>query len=256
MAWPYVRPKMNLEGKVALITGASQGIGRDCALVFAEAGADVALGARNLEKLAAVAGEIEKLGRKALSLALDVASEEAVREAIAKVQETWGKIDILVNNAGITRDNLLMRMKPADWEAVLRTNLEGAYHCIRLVLPGMVRRRSGRIINITSVVAQTGNAGQANYIASKAGLIGLTKAVAAEVASRSITVNAVAPGFVDTAMTQALPDAVKEKILSVVPMGRMATGREIALAARFLASEDAAYITGHVLNVNGGMFMA
>jgi 3-oxoacyl-[acyl-carrier protein] reductase len=247
---------MNLEGKVALITGGSQGIGRDCALVFAESGADVALGARNLDKLAAVAGEIESLGRKALPLAMDVGSEEAVRQAIAKVQETWGKIDILVNNAGIARDNLLMRMKPADWEAVLRTNLEGAYHCIRLVLPGMVRRRSGRIINISSVVAQTGNAGQANYIASKAGLIGLTKAVAAEVASRSITVNAVAPGFVDTAMTQALPEVVKQKILSVVPMGRMATGREIALAARFLASDDAAYITGHVLNVNGGMFMA
>jgi 3-oxoacyl-[acyl-carrier protein] reductase len=149
-----------------------------------------------------------------------------------------------------------MRMKPADWEAVIRTNLEGAYHCTRLVLPGMVRRRSGRIINITSVVAQTGNAGQANYIASKAGLIGLTKAVAAEVASRSITVNAVAPGFVDTAMTQALPDSVKQKILSVVPLGRMATGREVAQAARFLASDEAAYITGHVLNVNGGMFMA
>ncbi|HEV2382229.1 MAG TPA: 3-oxoacyl-[acyl-carrier-protein] reductase [Terriglobia bacterium] len=247
---------MKLEGKVALITGASQGIGRDCALVFAESGADVALGARNLEKLAAVAGEIEGLGRKALPLALDVESEDAVREAIGKIQETWGKIDILVNNAGITRDNLLMRMKPADWEAVIRTNLEGAYHCIRLVLPGMVRRRWGRIVNITSVVAQTGNAGQSNYIASKAGLIGLTKAVASEVASRSITVNAVAPGFVDTAMTQALPDAVKQKILSVVPMGRMATSREIALAVRFLASDDAAYITGHVLNVNGGMFMA
>lgn len=247
---------MKFEGKVALITGASQGIGRDCALVFAESGADVALGARNLEKLAAVAREIEGLGRKALPLALDVDSEDAVREAIGKIQETWGKIDILVNNAGITRDNLLMRMKPADWEAVIRTNLEGAYHCIRLVLPGMVRRRWGRIVNITSVVAQTGNAGQSNYIASKAGLIGLTKAVAAEVASRSITVNAVAPGFVDTAMTQALPEAVKQKILSVVPMGRMATGREIALAVRFLASDDAAYITGHVLNVNGGMFMA
>jgi len=247
---------MKLVGKVALITGASQGIGRDCALVFAESGADVALGARNFEKLTAVASEIEALGRKALPLALDVSSEDTVRAAIAKVQDTWGKIDILVNNAGITRDNLLMRMKPADWEAVIRTNLEGAYHCIRLVLPGMVRRRSGRIINITSIVAQTGNAGQANYIASKAGLVGLTKAVAAEVASRSITVNAVAPGFVDTAMTQALPDAVKQKILGVVPMGRMASGREVALAARFLASDDAAYITGHVLNVNGGMFMA
>ena len=247
---------MSLEGRVALVTGASQGIGRACALVLAEAGADVAIGARNLEKLDGVAREIEALGRKALPVGLDVASADSVKQAVAKVQEAWQKIDILVNNAGITRDNLLLRMKPDDWEAVIRTNLEGAYHCIRLVLPGMVRRRSGRIINISSVVGQTGNPGQANYVASKAGLIGLTKAVAAEVASRSITVNAVAPGFVDTAMTQALPEEVRQKILSIVPLGRMGTGREIALAVRFLASDDAAYITGHVLNVNGGMLMA
>ncbi|HXJ91806.1 MAG TPA: 3-oxoacyl-[acyl-carrier-protein] reductase [Terriglobia bacterium] len=247
---------MSLEGRVALVTGASQGIGRACALVLAEAGADVALGARNLEKLGVTAAEIEGLGRKALPVALDVSSADSVRDAVGKVQETWGKIDILVNNAGITRDNLVLRMKPADWEAVIRTNLEGAYHCIRLVLPGMVRRRSGRIINISSVVGQTGNAGQANYVASKAGLIGLTKAVAAEVASRSITVNAVAPGFIDTAMTQALPEDVRKKILDFVPLGRMGTDREIALAVRFLASDDAAYITGHVLNVNGGMYMA
>ena len=225
-------------------------------MVLAEAGADVALGARNLEKLAAIAREIEGLGRKALPVALDVSAADSVRDAVGKVQETWGKIDILVNNAGITRDNLVLRMKPADWEAVIRTNLEGAYHCIRLVLPGMVRRQSGRIINISSVVGQTGNAGQANYVASKAGLIGLTKAVAAEVASRSITVNAVAPGFIDTAMTQALPEDVRKKILDFVPLGRMGTDREIALAVRFLASDDAAYITGHVLNVNGGMYMA
>jgi 3-oxoacyl-[acyl-carrier protein] reductase len=246
----------SLEGRVALVTGGSQGIGRACALVLAEAGADVALGARNLEKLGAVAREIEALGHKALPVALDVASAGSVRDAIGQVQEAWGKIDILVNNAGITRDNLILRMKPPDWEAVFRTNLDGAYNCIRLVLPGMVRRRAGRIINITSVVAQTGNPGQANYIASKAGLIGLTKAVAAEVASRSITVNAVAPGFVDTAMTQALPEEVRQKILSLVPLGRMGTDREVALAVRFLASDEAAYITGHVLNVNGGMFMA
>jgi 3-oxoacyl-[acyl-carrier protein] reductase len=247
---------MSLEGRVALVTGASQGIGRACALALAEAGADVALGARNLEKLGARAKEIESLGRKALPVALDVSSADSVQAAVGKVHETWGKIDILVNNAGITRDNLVLRMKPADWEAVIRTNLEGAYHCIRLVLPGMVRRRSGRIINISSVVGQTGNAGQANYVASKAGLIGLTKAVAAEVASRSITVNAVAPGFIDTAMTQALPEHVRKKILDFVPLGRMGTDREIALAVRFLASDDAAYITGHVLNVNGGMYMA
>ena len=246
----------SLDGRVALVTGASQGIGRACALILAEAGADLALGARNLEKLGAVAQEIEASGRKALPVALDVATPGSVRDAVGKIQETWGKIDILVNNAGITRDNLILRMKPPDWETVIRTNLEGAYHCIRLVLPGMVRRRAGRIINITSVVAQTGNPGQANYVASKAGLIGLTKAVAAEVASRSITVNAVAPGFVDTAMTRALPEEVRQKILSLVPLGRMGTDREVALAVRFLASDDAAYITGHVLNVNGGMFMA
>ena len=247
---------MSFEGRVALITGASQGIGRACALVLAESGAHVAMGARNVEKLAGVAAEVEAVGRKALPVALDVGNVDSVKAAIGKVLEVWQKIDILVNNAGITRDNLLLRMKPADWEEVLRTNLEGAYHCIRLVLPGMVRRRAGRIINISSVVGQTGNPGQANYVASKAGLIGLTKAVAAEVASRTITVNAVAPGFVDTAMTQALPAEVRQKILSFVPLGRMGTDREIALAVKFLASDDAAYITGHVLNVNGGMFMA
>jgi 3-oxoacyl-[acyl-carrier protein] reductase len=247
---------MGLEGRVALVTGASQGIGRACALVLAESGADVALASRNLEKLHSVAQEIEAMGRRALPVALDVADDDSVREGVGKVQTAWERIDILVNNAGITRDNLLMRMKPEDWEVVIRTNLQGAYHCIHAVLPGMVRRRSGRIINITSVVAQLGNPGQANYIASKAGLIGLTKAVAAEVASRSITVNAVAPGFVDTAMTRSLPEEARRKILSLVPLGRMGTDREVALAVRFLASDDAAYITGHVLNVNGGMYMA
>jgi len=247
---------MGLEGRVALVTGASQGIGRACALTLAESGADVALASRNLEKLRSVAQEVEALGRKALPVALDVASGDSVRDGIGQVLAAWEKVDILVNNAGITSDNLLMRMKPEDWEVVIRTNLDGAYHCIRAVLPGMVRRRSGRIINVSSVVAQLGNPGQANYIAAKAGLIGLTKAVAAEVASRSITVNAVAPGFVDTAMTRALPEEARRKILSLVPLGRMATGREVALAVRFLASDDAAYITGHVLNVNGGMYMA
>jgi 3-oxoacyl-[acyl-carrier protein] reductase len=246
---------MTLEGKVAFVTGASQGIGRACALVLAEGGADVALGARNLEKLGAAAKEVEALGRKALAVSLDVADGESVKAAFAKALEKFGKIDILVNNAGVTRDGLMLRMKPEDWEAVLQTNLNGAYHCIRAVLPGMVRQRYGRIINITSVVAQAGNAGQANYVASKAGLIGLTKALAVEVASRNITVNAVAPGFVATAMTEGLSDAVREKILSQVPLGRMGTDREVACAVRFLASDEAGYITGHVLNVNGGMYM-
>lgn len=247
---------MNLEGRVAFVTGASQGIGRACALAFAEAGADVALASRNAEKLDAAAREIEQLGRKAMPIAMDVSSPDSIRTAVAKVLESWKKIDILVNNAGITRDNLLLRMKPEDWDAVLRTNLDGAYHCIKEILPGMVRQRYGRIINVTSVVAQAGNPGQANYVASKAGLIGLTKAVAAEVARRNITVNAVAPGFIDTAMTGKLPEEIRQKILSIVPLGRVGTDREVAFGVRFLASEEAGYITGHVLNINGGMYMA
>jgi len=245
-----------LEGKVALVTGASQGIGRACALALAEAGAKVALGARNFEKVQEAAAEAERNGWAALPLRLDVASSDSVKAAADAVMQAWQKIDILVNNAGITRDNLLMRMKPEDWEEVLQTNLKGAYHCIRAVLPSMVRARYGRIINIVSVVAQAGNPGQANYIASKAGLIGLTKAVAAEVASRNITVNAVSPGFIETGMTEKLPQTVKEKILSVVPLGRIGKDREVAYAVRFLASDEAAYITGHCLNVNGGMYMA
>lgn len=247
---------MDLSGRVALVTGASQGIGRACALVLAEAGSDVALGSRNLEKIQAVAKEIEALGRKALPLSLDVSNPESVKEGVAKTLQALGKIDVLVNNAGITKDNLVMRMKPEDWASVLRTNLDGAYHCIRAVLPGMVRQCYGRIISIASVVAQAGNPGQANYIASKAGLIGLTKAVAAEVASRNITVNAVSPGFISTAMTEKLPEDVRQKILSMIPLGRMGTDREVAYAVRFLASEEASYITGHVLNINGGMYMA
>jgi len=247
---------MNLNERVAVVTGASQGIGRACALVLAEAGADVALASRNQEKLAAVAKEVEAAGRKALVLDVDVANAESVKAGFGKVLETWKKIDILVNNAGVVRDNLFLRMKPEDWDAVLRTNLDGAYHCIKEALPGMVRQRYGRIINITSVVAQAGNPGQANYIASKAGLIGLTKAVASEVARRGITVNAVAPGFIATPMTDRLPEEVREKLLGIIPAGRMGSDRDVANGVRFLASEEAAYITGHVLNVNGGMYMA
>ena len=247
---------MNLAGRVALVTGAAQGIGRAIALALAEAGADIAGGDVKLEQLQAVAKEIEALGRKALALPLDVSSPDAVKAAVDKILEVFGKIDILVNNAGITKDSLLMRMKPEDWDLVLRVNLNGAFHCTRAVLPGMVKQRYGRIVNIASVVAQAGNPGQANYVASKAGIIGLTKAVAAEVGSRNITVNAIAPGFIATAMTENLPEAVRQRMLTLIPLGRMGTDRDIACGVRFLASEEASYITGHVLNINGGMYMA
>jgi len=247
---------MDLNGRIAVVTGASQGIGRACAQVLAEAGASVALASRNVEKLQAVAGEIEAAGHHAMVVEVNVSRAESVKAGISKILETWKKIDILVNNAGVVRDNLFLRMKAEDWDAVLRTNLDGAYHCIKEVLPGMVRQRYGRIINITSVVAQAGNPGQANYIASKAGLIGLTKAVAAEVARRNITVNAVAPGFIATPMTDKLPEDVHKKLLGIIPVGRMGTGLDVAHGVRFLASEEAGYITGHVLNINGGMYMA
>ena len=247
---------MNLEGRVAMVTGAAQGIGRAIALALAEVGADIAGGDVALEKLQGVAKEIEALGRKALALHLDVSSPDSVKEAVDKTLEAFGKIDILVNNAGITKDNLIMRMKPEDWDLVLRVNLNGAFHCTRAVLPGMVKQRYGRIINIASVVAQAGNPGQANYIASKAGIIGLTKAVASEVGSRNITANAIAPGFIATAMTENLPEMVRQRMLSLIPLGRMGTDRDIAHGVRFLASEEASYITGHVLNINGGVYMA
>ncbi len=247
---------MNLQGRLALVTGAAQGIGRAIALALAEVGADVAGGDVNLEGMEKTAKEIEALGRKALAVRLDVSDPASVKDAVAKVLEAFQKIDILVNNAGITKDNLIMRMKREDWDRVLSINLNGAFHCIQAVLPGMVKQRSGRIINIASVVAQAGNAGQANYIASKAGLIGLTKAVASEVGSRTITVNAVAPGFIATAMTENLPEPVKQRMMSLIPLGRMGSDRDIASAVRFLASDEASYITGHVLNVNGGMYMS
>jgi 3-oxoacyl-[acyl-carrier protein] reductase len=207
-------------------------------------------------KLDEVVKEIEALGGKAIRFVVDVTDREAVRKVVDQSLETWERIDILVNNAGITRDSLVMRMKVEDWQAVLKTNLEGTFYCIQAVLPGMVRQRYGRIVSIASVVAQAGNVGQANYISSKAGIIGLTKGVAAEVARRNITVNAVAPGFIATPMTENLPPEIKEKMLSIIPIGRMGTDAEIATGVRFLVSEEARYITGHVLNINGGMFMA
>ena len=246
---------VNLEGRVAFVTGAAQGIVRAIALALAEVGADIAGGDVNLEGMEKTAKEVEALGRKALALKLDVSDPASVKEAVAKVLEAWQKIDILVNNAGITKDNLILRMKPEDWDRVLRVNLDGAFHCIQAILPGMVKQRSGRIVSIASVVAQAGNAGQANYIASKAGIIGLTKAVASEVGSRGITVNAIAPGFIATAMTEKLPEQVKQRMMSLIPLGRMGTDTDIARGVRFLASDEASYITGHVLNINGGMYM-
>ena len=246
----------SLREKVALITGASQGIGRDTALALAEAGAKVVVAARNEEKLAALVNDIEAAGGAALAVKLDVADAEQVKAGFKQVLEKFGRLDILVNNAAITRDGLAMRMKPDDWEAVLKTNLTGAHLCIQQALATMMRARSGRIINISSVVAQSGNAGQANYVAAKAGLIGLTKAIAIEIASRNVTVNAVAPGFIETPMTDVLPDKVKEELKTRIPLGRMGSPRDVAAAVVFLASDEAAYITGHVLNVNGGMHLA
>ncbi len=246
----------SLKDRVAFVTGASQGIGRATALALAQAGAKVALAARNKERLVGVAEEIAKAGGEAFAIQMDVADAEQVKAGFKQVIERFGKLDILVNNAAITRDTLALRMKPEDWDAVLRTNLTGAHLCIQQALGVMLRARYGRIINLTSVVAQAGNAGQANYVAAKAGLIGLTKAIAVEVASRNITVNAVAPGFIATAMTDPLPQNVKDQLMARIPLGRMGTGADVAAAIVFLASEEAGYITGHVLDVNGGLYMA
>ncbi|MDD5543542.1 MAG: 3-oxoacyl-[acyl-carrier-protein] reductase [Acidobacteriia bacterium] len=246
---------MLLENKIAVVTGASQGIGRATALVLAEAGATVAVLARQVDKLNSLRAEIEALGRRAVVIQCDVSLGDDIKRAFEQVVKELTRVDILVNNAGITRDGLLMRMKTEDWDAVLATNLTSVFRTTQEALKLMVRQRYGRIINITSIVAQSGNAGQANYVAAKAGVIGFTKAIAQEVASRQITVNAVAPGFVDTAMTAGLPEAVKQKLLEMIPLKRMGTDREIACAVKFLASDEAAYITGQVLGVNGGMYM-
>ena len=245
----------SLKDRVALVTGASQGIGRVTALALASAGARVILAARNRQKLESVAQEIAASGSAALPVTMDVADADQIKAGFKEGLEKFGRLDILVNNAAITRDGLALRMKLDDWDAVLRTNLTGAHLCIQQALAAMVRQRYGRIINISSVVAETGNAGQANYVAAKAGLLGLTRAIANEVASRSITVNAVAPGFIGTAMTESLPDKVKEAMLARIPLGRMGQDCEVAAAVVFLASEEAGYITGHVLDVNGGMRM-
>jgi 3-oxoacyl-[acyl-carrier protein] reductase len=246
----------SLKDRVALVTGASQGIGRATALALSGAGARVVAAARNIDKLRSLVQEIDAAGGEALFLQMDVADAEQVKAGFRQAAERFGHLDILVNNAAITRDGLAVRMKTADWDAVLRTNLTGAHFCIQQALAVMMRQRYGRIINVTSVVAQSGNAGQANYVAAKAGLIGLTRAIAVEMAPRNITVNAVAPGFIISPMTDPLPQNVKDELLSRIPLGRMGQDREVAAAIVFLASEEAGYITGHVLDVNGGMRMS
>jgi 3-oxoacyl-[acyl-carrier protein] reductase len=246
---------VSVQGRIALVTGASQGIGRACALELASAGATVALAARNEGKLAEAVKEIEAAGGQAAAFALDIASEESIKSAAKEVLARFGKVEILVNNAGITRDGLMLRMKRADWDQILTTNLTGAFLLTQSVLSPMLKNRWGRIIQISSVVGRTGQAGQVNYAASKAGLIGMTRAMAREVASRGITVNAVAPGYIETPMTAALNDEQRTAMMAQIPLGRPGTDRDVAQAVVFLASDAAAYITGHVLDVNGGMFM-
>ena len=244
-----------MKDRVAFVTGASQGIGRACAVELARAGAQVVVGARQQDKLSRLVEEIRAQGGRAEAVSLDVSSPDSIKDAFAQAVELFGPIAILVNNAGIARDGLALRMSQENWHQVLETNLTGSFLCVQAVLQGMMRLRWGRILNVTSVVALSGNPGQANYVSAKAGLIGLTKSLALEVASRKITVNAVAPGFIATSMTEGLDEKVREKILASVPLKRMGEPEEIAKAVAFLAGEDASYITGQVLSVNGGLYL-
>jgi len=244
-----------MDPRIALITGASRGIGRACAQTLAAAGYKVALAARALDKLEETAQLTRSAGVETFIVEMDLSNSDSINAGIAKASKEFGRIDILINNAGVTKDGLAVRMKKADWESVLNTNLSGSFYATQQVLPGMMRERWGRIVNISSVVGEKGNPGQANYSASKAGLLGLTKSLAQEVGSRNITVNAVAPGFIETDMTHDLPDELKQRMIAETPLRRMGSPADIAAAVKFLVSEEAGFITGHVLDVNGGIYM-
>ena len=244
-----------MSNRTALVTGASRGIGKACALALSSAGHRLVLASRTVEKLEETANEIRARGGETFVVSVDLVSRDSIAQGFAKAAKEFGRIDILVNNGGMTKDGLAMRMKQVDWDVVLQTNLTGAFHAIQQVMPAMMRERWGRIVNISSVVGEMGNAGQANYAASKAGLIGLTKSLAREIGSRSVTVNAVAPGFIETDMTHGLSAELKQKMVEQTPVGRMGTADDIAHAVKFLVSEEASFITGHVLNVNGGIYM-
>ena len=246
---------MKLTGKVALVTGAAQGIGKAIALLLARNGADMVVSDINLEKAEETAKEIRAIGPKAMAVKVDVANLRDVEQMVTGILEKLAKIDILVNNAGITRDKLILRMTEEDWDAVLGVNLKGTFNCTKAVLRHMAKQRSGKIVNIASVVGEMGNAGQANYSASKAGVIGLTKTIAREYAQRGINVNAIAPGYIETPMTEALPEKAKEELRRLIPMERLGKPEDVAEAVLFLVSEESSYITGQVLNVNGGIYM-
>ncbi len=246
---------MSLQGKVAIVTGSAQGIGRTIAETLARDGADLVIADLDPGRSQEVTDAVSHMGRRVLNFKVNVADWNDVKQMTDQVLKEWGKIDILVNNAGVTREGLLVRMKDDDWNLVLQVNLNGTFHCTKAVLQPMTKQRFGRIVNIASIVGVMGNAGQANYAASKAAVIGFTKAVAREYASRMVTVNAVAPGFIDTAMTKTLAADVRETLQKQIPLGRLGLPGDVAGAVRFLVSEDASYITGHVLHVNGGMLM-